>query len=335
MRLKGKERLTIMIIPHDQERTISLQLNWAIVVFLVGTLLLAGALSIFGLYHKQRRLEELHKLEQLYGANFKAAFELGKQIDNNAENYERLSSSLLRIADSLGMPQEEISLLSGSVNGEMREQALLLRERDWNWHSNSKLRIDYLPPVYALQSLYQLLNDQSLTLQVVHNYLTEGLGVYRSMPMGRPFKRFTGLHDTSGYGPRINPVERGGIELHKGMDTAGPYDSPIYATGSGVVHKVYGWTSGYGRAIIIEHQYGFYSMFAHLARILVRQGSPVKRGQLIATMGNSGRATGPHLHYEIWQGEQIRINPQPMICAIDFKTPLCTRYNQSLAHLLE
>ncbi len=324
-----------MIIPHDQERTISLQLNWAIMGFLIGILTLAGILSIFGIYHKQKRQEELHNLEMLYGTNFKATVELERQISTNSESYEQLSRSLFQIAEFLSMPREEIIQPSNYEDTEKNARQILLGESNWDWHSNLEPRIDYLPPVYALKGLHILLADQEFLLQTIDNYLNGGLKIYNAMPIGRPFKNFSRLHDTSGYGPRINPVERGGIELHKGYDTAGPYDTPIYATGNGVVHKVYRWTSGYGRAVVIKHDYGFYSMFAHLSRAFVRPGTPVKRGELIASMGNSGRVTGPHLHYEIWQGEQVRIDPKPMICAIDLITPACARYNRQLDDLFE
>lgn len=101
----------------------------------------------------------------------------------------------------------------------------------------------------------------------------------------------------SGYGWRVDPIY-GTSKHHDGMDFAAPTGTSVYATGDGTVTEA-GWNSGYGNAIDISHGYGYTTRFAHLSEILVTQGQKVKRGDLIGKVGNTGKSTGSHLHYEV------------------------------------
>lgn len=95
--------------------------------------------------------------------------------------------------------------------------------------------------------------------------------------------------------------------FHYGIDIANPVGTPIYAPSDGVVKEA-GWVSGYGQWIKLEHAKGLGTGYGHLNRILVQPGQEVKRGQQIAEMGNTGFSTGPHLHFEVFDGDQ-RIDP--------------------------
>ncbi len=101
----------------------------------------------------------------------------------------------------------------------------------------------------------------------------------------------------SGYGHRVDPVY-GTTKFHEGMDFSAAPGTPVYATGNGVVADA-GWNSGYGNSIDINHGYDYLTRYAHLSKILVKQGQEVKRGDLIGLVGNTGKSTGPHLHYEV------------------------------------
>lgn len=106
----------------------------------------------------------------------------------------------------------------------------------------------------------------------------------------------------SGYGHRRDPVY-GTTRFHAGMDFSADIGTPVYATGDGtVVHS--SWSSGYGNTVDINHGYNYMTRYAHLSEILVRDGQQVKRGDLIGKVGNTGKSTGPHLHYEVrFRGE--------------------------------
>ena len=104
-------------------------------------------------------------------------------------------------------------------------------------------------------------------------------------------------HMASGYGWRIDPVYHV-RRFHEGMDFTAPVGTDIFATGNGTVSYV-GWRQGYGETVEIEHGFGYRTRYAHCSKLLVRVGQKVKRGDVIALVGNTGKSTGPHVHYEV------------------------------------
>jgi murein DD-endopeptidase MepM/ murein hydrolase activator NlpD len=105
-------------------------------------------------------------------------------------------------------------------------------------------------------------------------------------------------HLSSPFGTRVDPVY-GGLAKHSGQDFASKVGNPVYATGDGVVEKVDFKFSGYGNEVLINHGFGYQSRYAHLSTVDVGVGPPLKRGDKIGEVGKSGKATGPHLHYEV------------------------------------
>jgi len=101
----------------------------------------------------------------------------------------------------------------------------------------------------------------------------------------------------SGYGYRRDPIY-GTTKFHEGMDFSSPIGTPVYATGDGTVTHA-AWQSSYGNLIEISHGYNYTTRYAHLSQIMVKPGQNVKRGDLIGKVGNTGKSTGPHLHYEV------------------------------------
>ncbi|WP_238366254.1 DUF5930 domain-containing protein [Mesobacterium pallidum] len=143
------------------------------------------------------------------------------------------------------------------------------------------------------------------------NRILEGLdqlNLYRIAAQKAPFA--SPLKDpfryTSGFGRRWG-------RMHQGTDFAAPHGTPIYATADGVVVHA-DWLSGYGRLIKIQHEFGIETRYAHLSKIRVNVGQKVSRGDRIGDMGNSGRSTGTHLHYEVRVGGQA-VNPMIYIKA--------------------
>ena len=110
----------------------------------------------------------------------------------------------------------------------------------------------------------------------------------------------------SGYGLRIDPIYKT-TKFHEGMDFSANIGTPVYATGNGRVKKA-GWQSGYGKLIIIDHGFGYETWYAHLNDYDVRVGQKVVRGEVIGEVGNTGKSTGPHLHYEVHVKGRV-VNP--------------------------
>lgn len=101
----------------------------------------------------------------------------------------------------------------------------------------------------------------------------------------------------SGFGWRRDPVY-GGRAFHRGCDFTAPTGTDIYATGNGRVIFA-GWKQGYGNCIIIDHGFNYCSLYAHMSKIISREGQAVHRGEVIGLVGSTGKSTGPHLHYEV------------------------------------
>ena len=133
---------------------------------------------------------------------------------------------------------------------------------------------------------------EELRANAILNDLDE-MNIYRiaveKIPFANPLK--SAYRYTSGYGRRWG-------RMHYGTDFAAPHGTPIYASADGVVVHA-GWASGYGRLVKIKHEFGYETRFGHLSKIRVNVGQKVSRGERIGDMGNTGRSTGTHLHYEI------------------------------------
>ncbi len=101
----------------------------------------------------------------------------------------------------------------------------------------------------------------------------------------------------SGYGARRDPVY-GTMKFHEGMDFSAPPGTPVYATADGTVTTA-SWQGAYGNMVEINHGYNYTTRYAHMSKLIARHGQTVKRGDLIGLVGNTGKSTGPHLHYEV------------------------------------
>jgi len=160
-------------------------------------------------------------------------------------------------------------------------------------HSDLEMPDDEVPRVATLMSDLERVNMLRIAAE--------------QLPFARPAKsaRFT-----SGFGTRRDPIN-GRRSLHAGQDLAGPRGTPIYSAAPGTI-KSAGWQRGYGKVIKIRHAFGYETVYAHLNKIRVKVGDRVERGDRIGDMGNTGRSTGTHLHYEIRIGGKP-VNPAKYI----------------------
>jgi len=148
---------------------------------------------------------------------------------------------------------------------------------------------------------------QSWSLAFLDRRAEDLQNLIRSKPAIQPISPADSFWLTSSFGYRWDPFT-GGRRMHSGIDLAGPIGIKIYATGGGTVVSAENSSHGYGKEVLIEHGFGYFTRYAHLQKIAVKKGEKVSRGQYIGALGNSGRSTGPHLHYEIIQGQRS-VNP--------------------------
>lgn len=163
---------------------------------------------------------------------------------------------------------------------------------------NTAKRIDVLSSQMYVQSksfdeIYEMAKNKSEMLSCI--------------PAIMPVKKTDIYRISSHYGQRTDPFYKV-TKFHGGIDFSGPVGLGIYATGDGTVIRVEKNKSGYGNNILIDHGYGYKTRYAHLNTIKVKKGEKVKRGQEIGTMGNTGKSTAPHLHYEVIKNNKT-VNP--------------------------
>jgi len=120
----------------------------------------------------------------------------------------------------------------------------------------------------------------------------------RSVPSIQPISNKDLIRTASGFGQRIDPIYKTPRQ-HNGMDFTAPTGTDVYVTGDGIVEKVVIAYHGFGKHIVINHGFGFHTLYAHLSAFNVKEGQKVKRGDVIGAVGNTGKSTASHLHYEV------------------------------------
>ena len=139
---------------------------------------------------------------------------------------------------------------------------------------------------------------QSSSLENVYQEAVNNQRFLACKPSIHPISSADPCWMTSSYGYRNDPFTRKRT-AHHGIDVAGPYGLNIHVTGGGTVIAAYYNRHGYGKEVLVDHGFGYVSRYAHLQEIMVKPGQELKRGEVLGTLGSTGRSTGPHLHYEI------------------------------------
>jgi len=144
-----------------------------------------------------------------------------------------------------------------------------------------------------LSALGEEISSRERSLRELKVFIEERASVLAATPTILPVKGLI----TAGYGYRKSPFT-GQRELHEGLDIAAPYGSPIMATADGIVTFA-GPLAAYGNVVFVDHGHGFSTFYAHCSSYRAREGQRVRRGEVIAHVGTTGRTTGPHVHYEV------------------------------------
>ena len=152
--------------------------------------------------------------------------------------------------------------------------------------------------------------EQEESFVVLESFLKDQQVLLAHTPAIAPTKGWV----TSGFGYRRDPFT-GRRTFHEGLDIAARRGTPIVATADGVV-TLAGWKEGFGKTVMINHGFGYVTRYAHCSKIIVKPGQKVKRGEVIAYVGNTGRSTAPHLHYEV-RVKGKPVNPYPYILVWD------------------
>lgn len=152
--------------------------------------------------------------------------------------------------------------------------------------------------VHSLNRLHNRLNFQSKSFDRINELIDKKEDLLAAIPAIQPISNKELERVASGFGYRIDPVYKI-PKMHAGLDFTANTGTPIYATADGKV-KASGFnTGGYGNHVVIDHGFGYETLYGHMVRIKARVGQKVKRGEVIGWVGSTGKSTGPHLHYEV------------------------------------
>ncbi len=276
-----------MVVPHDGGKPFQIKTS----LFLIHTSLLAVAgLLSWAAWVVSKDVN--YQLAQLTEERFKSNMqEIMDELETNRAVLSRMSAvdSQFRKLLKLGNRKQVVSEFADMGMGGPTEEdsarfSELLQEK------NDEL-MDKVSS--SLKLTNQQAAQQEASFKEISAFLDKQRSILAATPSIWPVKGWI----TSGFGARASPLT-GEPGRHMGVDIANEVDTPIRSTADGIV-TYSGWEAGYGRLVVIEHGYGYSTRYGHLARIAVKVGDEVKRGQVIAYMGSTGRSTGSHLHYEV------------------------------------
>ncbi len=149
-----------------------------------------------------------------------------------------------------------------------------------------------------IQVLHNRIRYQKESFDKIEELVENKNDLLEAIPAIQPVSNQQLERIASGYGVRIDPVYKI-PKMHKGLDFTAPTGTPIYATANGRIDFSGSDASGYGNHVIIDHGFGYKTLYAHMTKIKSRRGQKIKRGEVIGWVGSTGKSTGPHLHYEV------------------------------------
>jgi murein DD-endopeptidase MepM/ murein hydrolase activator NlpD len=154
-----------------------------------------------------------------------------------------------------------------------------------------------------LSGIYNRIISQEKSYKEIEKMVKNKEKLLASTPAIQPLSNKDLDRVSSGFGYRIDPLYKT-VKFHPGLDFTAPQGTPVYATADGVVRVAGNLGNGYGNHIVIDHGYSYNTLYGHLYRLKARRGQVVKRGEVIGYVGNTGKSTGPHLHYEVIKGRK-------------------------------
>ncbi len=223
------------------------------------------------------RLKVITNIETGNSAGFPSILDKSSQSQNLLEKIpENIPDASLNIGGNIG---ENKAIPLATLAGNLSDNSAFQKEFDDLNLKTGQLNQECLLMEQTLQDQYELLTDQKAFLS--------------ALPTRKPAMGYY----TSGFGVRKSPYS-GREKMHEGLDIANHLGTGVRAPADGVVSFA-DIKPGYGQTLVLDHGYGLETWYAHARKILVKKGQKIKRGDPVALLGNTGRSTGPHLHYEV------------------------------------
>jgi murein DD-endopeptidase MepM/ murein hydrolase activator NlpD len=286
----AKRRWTLVLVPHGSEPSRIVEVSYS--VLRVAASAAAGFLVLVLLagYATLSHTTDLSRTARLQQENEDLAREIGElngRLSTLADTLTRISQRDARIRVLANLEPIDPQVLAAGIGGPVGATNLGLAGMTGIARRSAEVRID-------LSALIRRANLLASSFKEAADSLAYHSARLAATPSIMPTQGWLSSAFSS---MRAHPVLHI-ARPHEGIDVSAPMGSPIEAPAAGIVTDA-GWESGYGNTVTIEHGFGIETKFAHASKLLVHTGQRVSRGQRIALVGNSGLATGPHLHYEV------------------------------------
>ena len=290
----GKQRFTVMFIPHSEKKIFNFRISVFSLIFLsilLTCILIAFFLSSTTFSGISRLLDKKSKSLERTEASLEIMRDEIAELKNVARTFEAT------LSQTLGTLGVDSSLQGGLYSSGDLSSFIGVEDQSEG----------VLKELSELRSIHALLNDSVGSLEKITDLLVSHGALLVELPTLWPVYGGVGRITTL-FGPAEHPFTKTWY-LHKGIDISYQAGQTILAAADGkVVENKYD-IGGYGNYLVIRHKYGFFTQYAHLQDVYVKEGDIVTQGQKIGSMGSTGLSTGPHLHYEVRIGSQV-VDPQ-------------------------
>ncbi len=294
----GKQRFTVMLIPHSEKKIFNFRISvfsLIVVVFLLGCMM--TSFVIFTTQFKgmsgllKTRSENLEKKE----SDLEIIRDQIAELKSVSKVFE---ASLVKTLGTLGINNSAVDLVNNQ-GGDFYLSASSYRKDTQEG--------TILHELEDLRNLSAFLKESVESFDEITELLIAQGELLVELPTLWPLKNVRG-RITNYFGPSVHPFTKQWY-LHKGIDLAYQQGTPIVSTANGkIIEKGYE-ANGFGNYVLIRHKYGFFTKYAHMDKVYVKEGETVSQGQVIGLMGNTGLSTAPHLHYEVRIGSQV-VDPE-------------------------
>ena len=256
-----------------------------------GALIMTFAYSYFESPREKQLERELSEMELQY-----------ELLNNRLDQVSAVITDLQRRDDDI----YRVIFEAEPIPGPVREAGTggVNRYSSLEGHSNSELMIE---TNRKIDKITKQLYIQSKSFDEIFNLARNKNEMLASIPAIQPISNKDLGRMASGFGYRIHPIYKT-ARMHTGVDFTAPVGTEIYVTGNGKVESIESTGRGYGNNVVIDHGYGYKTLYAHLSKIVVKRGQKLVRGDLIGYVGSTGTSTAPHLHYEVIKNG-VKINP--------------------------
>ncbi len=304
------KKYTILVIDGKgssiRELVVANRWIWATAAALIVITALAG-MGIYRYHNLYRQLADTEAMQRALDKNSQIITDQKKQLKKFASDLNKLKAKLIALNDF----EHKIRIMA-NLETKTESNALfgIGGSMPADLDPNAALSKDHKRLIREMHARVRQVEQASAIQRKSFQSLLKSLENKRNLLAATPSLRPTEGWISSRFGYRISPFT-GRKEFHRGLDIASHMKTPVIAPADGIVtYAGKKWLMG--NMVVIEHGYGMKTRYGHLYKILKKKGERVKRGEVIALMGNTGRSTGPHLHYEVWLNG-VPVNPERYI----------------------